>query len=202
MITGRKRNPAARDPSCSHPSSLATGPLRRAFLAWRPPAEQRQWLARARPLQPAGVQPLAADDLHLTLRYLGDLDAPEVAELCARLQARAAPVDTIEVQAGGGLLLPPTRPRLLALRVEPAPALQQLVTHLDALLAGLPIAKRSQSFLPHITLLRGASMAQGIPAWLQRLTLRCVMVDYQLMCSNVNQRTGPRYRVVTSYRLR
>lgn len=177
-------------------------PLRRAFLALRPPAAQRQRLARALPSQPGNGRPVAADDLHLTLRYLGDMDATQAARLHARLQANPAPVDHVEVRASGGLMLPPPRPRLLVLRVAPSDTLQQLVTHLDDVLADLQVAPRSQPFLPHITLLRGGSMTEGIPAWLQRLTLQCAMVDYHLMCSILDPRAGRRYRVVASYRLR
>ena len=106
---------------------------------------------------------LAADDLHLTLRFLGDIDdacAAEVIGRCAAL-ATAAPVSAARPEALE--TWPPERPRVLVLTLAVQPALAALQR---ATLALPPAATcDSRPWRPHITLRRArcADLAQ-LPA--------------------------------------
>jgi 2'-5' RNA ligase len=118
---------------------------------------------------------LGAEDLHLTLAFLGDLAADAAAtveERCARLAA-ATPPGWVQLQRLEGW--PSTPPRCLVLTGEAAPALTRLQA---ALAAALPAAAREHhAWRPHVTLFRGAlggaDLAHlALPPW--RMTARTI----------------------------
>lgn len=100
----------------------------------------------------SGARWIDAENYHVTLRFLGDIDE-EVAQEAAYLlgQVRRAPFDvTIEgLDAFGG-----DRPRALIARIAPSPAIVELQAEHERLMrrAGLPSEKRK--FAPHVTLAR------------------------------------------------
>lgn len=88
----------------------------RLFVALELPSEARRALVQWRTDTLAGaegVRPVAAEDLHVTLCFLGsraraDLDA--IAEACAVLAGRG----TVDLSLGEAVALPRRRPRVLA----------------------------------------------------------------------------------------
>jgi 2'-5' RNA ligase len=138
-------------------------PRQRLFLALWPGAAVRRALAvrRDRIAWPHGAAPVADGRLHLTLHFLGDVDATTVPGLRAALDV---PVPRFELVLDRAVAWPGGLAVLQASRA-PAP-LAALHGALAAALraAGLPV--ESREFRPHVTLARravGAELAAPAP---------------------------------------
>lgn len=137
----------------------------RLFLALTLPSGIRDLLAAlAQPLP--GVAWTRPDQLHVTLRFLGDVPVEKIDELTARLAAIR--VESFVLPLEGLGTFPPNRPpRIAWLGVgQGHPRLFQLRQRVDdaVLATGLPVDLRN--FHPHVTLARCTPRAAGLPAWL------------------------------------
>ena len=95
------------------------------------------------------------ENLHLTLAFLGNIDAPSVAGAEDAVRKVAAAVAPFEVGwRAGGVFPSRTRPRVLWLGVDGGEPLRAAHEALCAALtaSGLPVEERS--FRPHLTLAR------------------------------------------------
>jgi RNA 2',3'-cyclic 3'-phosphodiesterase len=123
----------------------------RAFVAIRLPEAAQARLIAAQAGLPAG-RALPAENLHLTLAFLGEQPEPVVEDVHYALAAIRAP--SFELTLAGMALLGGPRPRVLAAEAAPAPALvglQRSVTQ-AARSAGLTLGR--EAFRPHVTLAR------------------------------------------------
>lgn len=105
----------------------------------------------------AGVRFVVAESLHLTLRFLGEVDETRLAAVAAAA-ARAAALSTPFRYVVAGLdAFPNWRAvRILVLRVDdPAGELQSLWDRLSSGLAEAGFPPEGRGFRPHITLGRG-----------------------------------------------
>lgn len=142
-------------------------PTERLFIALAVPSAVRDALvALAEPLP--GLAWTRPDQLHVTLRFLGDVPVEKIEPIVARLaQVRVAPF-ILPIEGTGSF--PPNGPaRVLWIGTGSGhPRLFQLRQRLDdaLLAAGLPLDVRV--FLPHITLARATEKAAGAAArWLK-----------------------------------
>ena len=132
-------------------------------------------LARAvetaeRQLEAAGVvlKWIAPDNLHLTLRFLGEISPPQLTR--ARRAARAAVegVEAFQIRITGiGAFPTVRRPRVVWVGVaEGAEKLVDLAHRLDDALARERFPKESRAFHPHLTLARikGAGRSPALEA--------------------------------------
>lgn len=135
-----------------------TDPPLRLFVALEVPAAVRSALAAwgegVVGLE-AGLRPVAADGLHVTLCFLGGVSAslvPEILAACAVVEARPA----AELSIGQPLWLPRRRPHVLAVSLSDAggrlAAAQSLVA--GALADGGFYEPEARPFLPHVTVAR------------------------------------------------
>jgi len=125
--------------------------VRRLFVAIDLPAEER---SRLRALLPplAGARAVSAEQMHLTLRFLGAVAEEKVADVAAALGAVEAPAFALAL-AGVGVFPPPhTRKpaRVLWAGVTPGDGLAALKAAVDRAL-GPP---EERAFTPHVTLAR------------------------------------------------
>jgi 2'-5' RNA ligase len=145
----------------------------RLFVALDPPAEACARLAQWARAVAAASGPLPAlrvlepESLHLTLCFLGSRPIAEIDALAAALERCAQPLG--ELSLGAPLLLPPRRPRSLAVAIgDPAGTLESLHR---CLLAALSAASdwepERRRLRPHVTVARmrsGARDAAPLPA--------------------------------------
>lgn len=122
-------------------------------------------------------------NLHITLRFLGDIDAGLVGPLGDALVSVAAQIEPLSLSLGSlGAFPSRESPRVLFVEiVRGAELLQRARERLDAALADLGIAADSRPFTPHVTLARvkqaGApgslppSSVEALPAHLHDITL-------------------------------
>jgi RNA 2',3'-cyclic 3'-phosphodiesterase len=95
------------------------------------------------------------EQLHITLKFCGNVTRAELPELCAIAELCAAECPPIETRVSGMLAFgSPTRARTLVAAVEAHPALAELAQALEAAVEPLGIARETRAFRPHVTLAR------------------------------------------------
>ena len=103
----------------------------------------------------AEVKWVAEENLHVTLKFLGQVDRPEVPEIVRALQEAARLVAPFRAEVAGAAFFPtPTRPKIVASGVDPAAAerLTELAGRIDDALSGLGFGRERRAFRAHITL--------------------------------------------------
>jgi 2'-5' RNA ligase len=124
----------------------------RLFVAIALPEDLRARLSRIQQGVPAArwVDP---DNLHLTLRFIGEADGSEAQDLDAALaQVRAARFAV--TLAGVGRFGQGRKSRALWVGVEPAPGLDRLRRRVEQAVQAAGFAPERRKFKPHVTLAR------------------------------------------------
>ncbi|HWO88600.1 MAG TPA: RNA 2',3'-cyclic phosphodiesterase [Gemmatimonadales bacterium] len=99
------------------------------------------------------VRWVGADNLHITLKFLDEVDRDRVGEIGAALTRAVRQVRVFSVTLGGiGAFPSMDRPRVVWLGVEKHPALELLANDVEEALAPLGFASELRPFHPHITL--------------------------------------------------
>ena len=124
----------------------------RIFVAVNFPARLRQKIARlCRPLEEAGVPGLwtDADQVHLTLKFIGEVPAAEVDPIGEALEEVAGRFRPFDMRFGAiGAFPSPRRPRVVWLGVEPTPELRFIKDDLERRLSDLGIAREARPYQP------------------------------------------------------
>lgn len=160
--------PASRSPAV--PAGETSSEARRLFLAWLPDAASRdqlqalQELLRAR-LPKRDWRWVPPAQLHLTLRFLGQVAAAPAALLREAMPALAGAQPAVAAHVAGWQFWPSARaPRVLVLRLESRGALERLAARLEELVAGCGLPREPRRFRAHLTLARlGAGSAPLLP---------------------------------------
>ncbi len=138
----------------------------RLFVAVRPPAEVRDALLDA-------MGGIAAarwqddDQLHLTLRFIGEVDRHLANDVATSLAAVRHPPIAARLGAIGSFASR-GRPHAVWIGVEPAAALTALHHKVDAALARAGVSPDTRAFVPHITLARLGRDAGPLGGFLAR----------------------------------
>jgi RNA 2',3'-cyclic 3'-phosphodiesterase len=106
-----------------------------------------------------------AAQLHLTLRFIGEVDRHQAADIAAAL-GRVNIRPFVAELGEPGLFEHRGRIDMLWVGVRPAEPLAALARSVNAALASAGIPPDTRAFLPHITVARGRSMI-GATAWPQ-----------------------------------
>ncbi len=124
----------------------------RLFVALRPPRAIRETLTAAMH-GIAGARWQSDDQLHLTLRFIGEVDHHRAEDIAAALGALHAPTIAARI-AGVGLFERQGRPHMVWADVGPHEPLAALHRKVDQRLARVGVAAETRAFLPHVTLAR------------------------------------------------
>jgi len=93
------------------------------------------------------------ENTHLTLKFIGEIDAAQVEPIKAALQALAARSSPFELAVRGVGSFPKGHPRVIWVGAdEPTGALQRLQEGVDETLAGFGVERDDREFSPHLTL--------------------------------------------------
>jgi 2'-5' RNA ligase len=133
----------------------------RLFTAIEIPANIAQNLASLRGGLP-GARWIDAENYHITLRFLGDIDvamAHDVAHTLAAIRRPAHTVTLDKLDFFGG-----DKPRAIVVRARPEPALIELQAEQDRLLRRIGAPPEPRKFSPHVTLARLRGAAPGAVA--------------------------------------
>src|SRR3546814_2408638 len=93
------------------------------------------------------------EQLHLTLRFIGEVDRHRAEDVAAALGALHAPAIEARI-AGVSVFERQGRPHMVWAGVEPLAPLAALHRKVDQCLARVGVAPETRAFLPHITLAR------------------------------------------------
>lgn len=100
-------------------------------------------------------------NLHLTLKFLGEVSEANLPIFEAILQTEGAQIPPFEIRIGGfGVFPNPSRPRVLWVGVEAPQALAVLQRRIEAEASRLGYPPEERPFSPHLTLGRVARAAQ------------------------------------------
>jgi 2'-5' RNA ligase len=131
--------------------------MHRLFVALRPPAVIRTALLDMMEGVP-GARWQDDDQLHVTLRYIGEVDGRTADDVVAALSAiRSAPLDLR--LSGCGLFDTRGKPNALWAGVAPREPLAALHRKIDQAMVRIGLEPERRAYLPHITIARlsGAS---------------------------------------------
>jgi 2'-5' RNA ligase len=149
--------------------------LHRLFIAVEAPPEVRAVaegaIARLRPY--GDVRWTPTQNLHLTLKFLGDTPTEKISAICKNLAEIANDFSVVVVRLGGPGAFPNgRRPQVLWLGFEEetpsASRLADLAKAIDSRMAVLGFPPETRAFVPHLTLGRVRSV-RGLPVLAARL---------------------------------
>lgn len=178
-----------------------TAKLRLFFGLEIPESIKQRLLSIQQPV--AGARWQQADQLHLTLAFLGSVEARQFPDLCA--VARNLPVRSFELTVSGlGCFGHPDCPKNLWAGVEPVEELAELHGALNQRLASSGFGSEKRAFKPHITLARFKKAPGSVADLLQDSETRVAgsfTVDRFGLFESIQGRHGSVYRVLEQFPL-
>lgn len=106
-------------------------------------------------LAPEAIKWVDENNLHLTLKFLGDTSVGQVDEIKNALQEIASRFATFYFRLNSlGFFKKKGMPRVLFVKIEEAEMLLELAAEIDEKLARLGFEKENRPFSPHLTLAR------------------------------------------------
>jgi 2'-5' RNA ligase len=176
--------------------------MHRLFVAIRPPAAVR---ARLLDLMGgvAGARWQDDDRLHLTLRFIGEVDRHLARDVDAALSSVHHPAFEIAVN-GLGLFDRRGEPATLWAGVSPQEPVRALHKKVDQALVRVGVEPDRRAYMPHVTLARlprGAGPVQSLIERSGGITSLPFPVDRFSLVESRLTPDGPLYEVVERYRL-
>ena len=156
---------------------------------------------------PGLVRWVRPEGIHLTLKFLGDVQADRLEGLAVALQSACAPHAPFSLSIGGmGVFPNPQRPRVIWIGVdEPTGALVRLQRDVERAIAPLGFPTERRPFSPHLTLGRvkgGGSAAElqalGQYATHARVRIGEMAVDAVYLMRSDLSPAGARYTQLTT----
>lgn len=177
--------------------------MHRLFVALRPPVEMRAQLLSLMGGVP-GARWQSDDQLHLTLRFIGEVDAPLADDIVAALGTVDRPRPIVALQ-GAGSFDHKGHVHSLWAGIAPDDALRQLHERVDRALVRAGIAPEQRTFKPHITLARLGRQAGPAEPFLGRiagLASRPATIDAFILFESRLGHEGASYEAIARYPLR
>ena len=176
--------------------------MHRLFVALRPPLAMRQALLDVTGGVP-GARWQSDEQLHLTLRFVGEVDRHCAEDIAAALAGIRGPSVELHVE-GTGAFDRRGRVHSLWAGVRAEPALMRLHAAVGRALTRVGVPPESRAFRPHVTLARLAADRTAVEPWLTRTaTLAPVTqsVDCMLLFESLLGREGASYHAIARYPL-
>ena len=172
----------------------------RLFVAAIPSPALAQRLAEAAAaIAPPELRPTPAENLHVTINFLGEVEPHAVPALEADLAAAAARHTPTELTLDAITPGPPRRPRMLWATAKAAPGYTEIVSDVAAAAARhAPGARPARPGTPHLTLarLRGRAELRRWPDPRPLDDATIVLAELALVHSTLGPR-GPTYSTLT-----
>lgn len=188
----------------------------RLFAAFQPPPEVA---ARAVALQRGvpGASWRPRENLHVTLRFFGDMPENIARDLDAAIEEAVQGAPAFQVQLKGAGSFGKAEPHTLWLGLAESPALRQLAQDVERAARRIGLKPEARKFTPHLTLayLRGADRSFAFEqtpqalARVQAFVSRCALFEsppwlvdrFGLYSSRLRQGQPSQYRLEAEYPL-
>lgn len=143
-------------------------------------------------------------DMHITLRFIGDVTGEEAQEICNALARVRAGAINIEVQGLGFFATP--RQDILYADVKTRRRIEHLKAEISDALYPFDIYPVPHAFIPHITLARlkktpRAKVITYIDRYRSLATINFKVSSFSLLRSRLNEESGRHYRTLHEYPL-
>jgi len=144
------------------------------------------------------LKPVERENIHLTLKFLGNVSAPRLSEVKSSLQQVIFSAFTAEIKGAGAF------PNLNQMNVvwvgvnEGWSQVEQIYEQVEKLLSGLGFRRENRPFSPHITIarVRSGRKRDEVASFLQRLTeesFGTITVDKIRLKQSILSSSGPKY---------
>jgi RNA 2',3'-cyclic 3'-phosphodiesterase len=171
--------------------------MHRLFVAFRPPpAILGQLLSLTEYMLGARWQ--SEEQLHLTLRYIGDVDRHQAEDVAAALQGVLVRPLSVAI-SGVGSFDHKNQSRPIWAGVAPAPPLHDLHKKIDHALVSSGFPPEGRAYIPHITLARFGRVKEDVTPWLLAhadFATAPFILDHMALFESHIGRDGPRYEEV------
>jgi len=147
-----------------------------------------------------GVKWVRPEQIHLTLKFLGEVRDNMLTQVCDVVTRTAAKYDSFEIQARGmGVFGQPAR--VVWAGIEPCPSLMKLQAELEREFEKIGWDKENRAFAGHLTLCRVKSAAAGRKIAQAVETVKdeifgSVWVDQAVLYESHLSSDGPQYSAV------
>jgi len=181
--------------------------MRRLFTALTLPEKISESLSLMAP-ETHGIRPVPEEALHLTLRFIGEVEQQRVAEVEECLAQVEAPILKLKLR-GVGVFPEGKNPRVLFAGVEENRELVELKKKIDRELSSLGFENDTRAYHPHVTLARLShplpeGTAEKIISFLKEAgsfeSEPFICDEFVLFQSRLHE-DGARYSVEGNYRL-
>ena len=155
-----------------------------------------------------GIQWVPTDNLHLTLKFLGDVENTEIHDICKVVSDICYQYDPFPLTfAGAGAFPDLNRPRILYVGAEdPTGALVEMVSEMETELAKLGFKPEPRDYRPHLTIGRSRNRRISAEA-LEEIQAQedkhfgDMEVDIVEFIASFLDKTGPTYQVMDTIEL-
>lgn len=155
-------------------------------------------------LDMTGWRPVPAGKYHITLKFLGDVDANELHAVSDAIRRACAEAGPISLRGTRVEMIPnDRRPRILAAMFEATPGITELVERLEVLLADAGFAMEGRAYCPHVTLARRRRGPGGSRAIAEKVMLDDITIeaDQIALIQSILTDDGPIYEVMARFAL-
>jgi 2'-5' RNA ligase len=152
--------------------------------------------------EPDGLRWVHADSLHLTLRFIGEVDGGVAEDVAAALNALTVPAFDLRL-AGVGCFSHRRHGALWA-GVSPREPVAALAAKVERTLQAAGLRPETRAFTPHVTLARWSGPTPAVKPWLERhggLNSPAWRVDRLVLFESRLGKAGPHYEERLEVRL-
>jgi RNA 2',3'-cyclic 3'-phosphodiesterase len=167
------------------------------------------FLQKIKRTSPGGISWANPADLHVTLKFLGEIDETAVETIGETVRKIAADTPVFSLAVAGTGTFPPhsSRPRVLWIGIEESPALGAFQSLLEQALEPLGFPREDRPFRPHLTAARVRSA--GLPSRIlesftgnEAMTFGNFQVREAVLYQSILRPTGAEHRPLVSGGLR
>ncbi len=177
--------------------------MHRLFVGIRPPAAIRAHLI-ATMTGAEGARWQDDEQLHITLRYIGEVERPVAEDVAAMLGQVRGPSFDLTIEGVGLFDRGSRRPTALWAGVRPRDAIAELHHKIDRVVVRAGLEPERRAYLPHITLARIGGRGAVVEPWLAAnagLASAAFAVTHFLLFESHLGREGARYEAIARYAL-
>ncbi|MCC9599590.1 RNA 2',3'-cyclic phosphodiesterase [Stieleria sp. JC731] len=159
----------------------------------------------------SGIKWVPIDNLHLTLKFLGEVDNVEIHDVCKAIRSVTCEIEPFELHFSGAGGFPNIeKPRVLYAGIQdPSGLLVEMVSQLELKLADLRFKPEPRDYRPHLTLGRsrskGGRASEELTEAMRELSdtnLGEMVVDEVNLMASFLDKQGPTYQVMDTIDLK